>query len=457
MNVTDETTADPWETLSARIREGEADELLAFLDELPAQDRALVVSRLDESDRQELLLRIGPERAAELLAPLPEAQAVESLEGIPAVDAARILEELPSAEQADVLTELEDDQAEAILSEMEPREADELRTLCCYADDVAGGLMITELLDVSDSASVGQVIDHLHEYSERYRNYDVQYAYVTDPRRHLLGVLRLRDLLFSRRGQPVSELMIREPLSVADSASIPELAGFFDEHRLYGVPVVDEEGVLLGVVRRAAVEEAQAEASEATYRRSLGIIGGEELRSMPFSVRSRRRLSWLTLNVVLNVVAASVIALHQETLQAAIALAVFLPIISDMSGCSGSQAVAVTIRELALGILRPSELRRVLQKELSVGLMNGAVLGLIIGAVAWFFQESLWLSAVVGGALAANTVVAVSIGGSVPLLLRRLGFDPALASGPILTTVTDMCGFFLTLSLASAALARVAV
>jgi magnesium transporter len=153
-------------------------------------------------------------------------------------------------------------------------------------------------------------------------------------------------------------------------------------------------------------------------------------------------LAWLSVNIVLNIIAASVIAFYQDILAAVIALAVFLPIISDMSGCSGNQAVAVSMRELSLGLLRPSEVRRVWLKEVSVGWINGIALGAVIAAVAWLWQGNAML----------NTVVAVSIGGTVPLLLRRWGVDPALASGPILTTVTDMCGFFLLLSIAAAVL-----
>ena len=145
---------------------------------------------------------------------------------------------------------------------------------------------------------------------------------------------------------------------------------------------------------------------------------------------------------------------HQETLSAVIILAVFLPIISDMSGCSGNQAVAVSIRELTLGVVQPRDVLRVFWKEGIVGLMNGLVLGVLLGTIAWVWQGNLFLGLVVGGALMANTLVAVLLGGAVPLVLRGLNQDAALASGPILTTVTDMCGFFLVLQLAAAYLAR---
>jgi len=166
-------------------------------------------------------------------------------------------------------------------------------------------------------------------------------------------------------------------------------------------------------------------------------------------VRSRRRLAWLSINIGLNIVAASVIAAYEDTLTAVIALAVFLPIVSDMSGCSGNQAVAVSMRELTLGAARTGDVMRVWRKEAIVGIINGIALGALLGIAAWAWKGNPVLGLVVGGALAANTVIAVSIGGTVPLILRRFKLDPAVASGPLLTTVTDMCGFFLLLSMAS--------
>ena len=170
---------------------------------------------------------------------------------------------------------------------------------------------------------------------------------------------------------------------------------------------------------------------------------------MPLLVRSGRRLSWLSLNIILNIIAASVIAMYQDTLAAAIALAVFLPMVSDMSGCSGNQAVAVSMRELSLGLVRPVELLWVLTKEAGVGIINGLSLGCLLGAVAYVWKGNAFLGLVVGGAMALNTLVAVSLGGMIPLVLKRMKLDPALVSSPLLTTVTDMCGFFFVLSFAS--------
>ncbi len=264
----------------------------------------------------------------------------------------------------------------------------------------------------------------------------------------------MHDLLFLNHAATLQQVMISKPLKVTVDATLEDLLNFFEEHDLFGVPVVDADNRLVGVVLPEAVEEARSKSSVQQFLGFSGIIGGEEFRSMPLLRRSGRRLSWLSINIVLNIIAASVIALYQDTLAAAISLAVFLPIVSDMSGCSGNQAVAVSMRELSLGLVRPNELVRVLAKEAGIGVLNGLVLGLMLGAAAWFWKGNPFLGLVVGGALALNTLVAVSFGGLIPLALKRMKLDPALVSSPLLTTVTDMCGFFFVLSFASLMLER---
>ena len=264
----------------------------------------------------------------------------------------------------------------------------------------------------------------------------------------------MQDLLLCRPGRKLADIVIKDVMAVRVDAPLDQLNDLFDTHNFYGFPVVDEEKRLIGVIRRKNVLEAVNERAAFEHLETQGIVGGDELRTMPVWLRSRRRLSWLSVNIILNLIAASVIAFYQDTLSAVIALAVFLPIISDMSGCSGNQAVAVSMRELSLGVVKPGEVFRVWMQEILVGLINGLALGILIGAAAFIWKRNLYLGAVVGGALMINTVIAVSIGGTVPLVLKRMNIDPALASGPILTTITDMIGFFLALGFATIALAH---
>ncbi len=441
------------EGLANLIWERDRAALTRFINDMPPADLSLVLSRLDSSDRSELLEILDAEDAAILILNLKELSPQELLSKVSPETAARILHELPSNLETDFIAGLKTQTAEKILALLPEREMDDVRALAKYASDVAGGLMATEILQFPDAASVQQVVENLRQNAAVYANYNIQYIYVTRQEEQLVGVLKVRDLLLSDADTVLGDLTTEQPVTVDHLAPLEELSDIFDRHRFLGLPVV-EDGRLVGVVRRAAVEEAISEKMARQFRLVQGIIGGEEVRTMPVGLRSGRRLAFLSANIVLNVVAASVIVYFEDTLASLIALAAFLPIISDMSGCSGNQAVAVSMRELALGLVRPREVLRVLVKEVSVGLVNGVALGVLLGLVAWLWRGNPTLGIIVGAALALNTIVAVAIGGAVPLVLKGVGIDPALASGPILTTVTDICGFFLALGFAALALAH---
>ena len=452
--MTEEMEQRPWEHLESIIEKGDGAELRQYINELPADEVARAVSRLSAEDQIGIVNILDSEDSAELMEQIPNSLAVDLLSQVSPDDAAEVLNQMQSNDRADLLAEFDDDEAEAILEAMLPEAATNARLLSSYPPEVAGGLMITEYLWHYETAVVDDVIRDFQENAEIYSDYDVQYTYIVNAEMMLIGVIRLRDLLLSPRQRKIKDIMIRNPLYVQDDAPLNELGLFFDDHELMGAPVVDADGRLIGIVRREDVDDALIDRSDSDYLKSQGIVGGEELRSMPIWRRSSRRLSWLSINIVLNMLAASVIAFYQDTLSAVIALAVFLPIISDMSGCSGNQAVAVSIRELSLGLIKPFEVFRVWIKEVSVGVINGIVLGLLLGAAAYLWKGNIYLGIVVASAMAINTIVAVSIGGCVPLLLKWLKSDPALASGPILTTITDMCGFLLVLSFATMMLVK---
>lgn len=425
-----------------------AEELGAALDRLDPAELLHDVFLLNVKEQRALLSALNPQRAASLVEELPDAHVADLIEDMAVEDAAPIVEELASDHRADVFAELDSDDADAIMAELDEEDAQEIRDLISYEPDQAGGLMMTEFASYPMAKTVREVVNDLTGEEVDYQLLTVHYAYVVVKKKKLKGVIRLRDLVFADPEKTIGTIA-RPALTVSPEQTLTELEDFFDEHDIAAVPVVDARGMLIGIVRRRAVLEALAERSEADHLKAAGIIGGDELRSMPVLLRSRRRLAWLSINIVLNIMAASVIAFYEDTLTAVIALAVFLPIVSDMSGCSGNQAVAVSMRELTLGAALPKDVLRVWRKEAMVGVINGLALGVLLGFAAWAWKGNAVLGLVVGGALAVNTVVAVSIGGTVPLILRRFKLDPAVASGPLLTTVTDMCGFFLLLSIAS--------
>ncbi len=438
-----------WEELENLLEKKDRDQLEAYLEAMNGGELVRAIFHLNREDQLRLLNFLSPDFSASIIEEIPDTKATELIEQLSATKAASIINEMWSDDQADLLGSLKEARAEAILAKMDPEEAAGVRKLISYKEDTAGGLMVTEYLAFPETATVGDVIQDMNQHAEEYADYHLQYIYVIAADGKLVGVLRMRDLLLTRPSTPITRIMIRKILTISATDMLDELLNFFDDHDFLGAPVVNEDFKLVGVLLRKDIMEAEGERSDAELLRLQGIVGGEELRTMPLKVRSGRRLSWLSLNIVLNIISASVIALYQDTLSSVIALAVFLPIISDMSGCSGNQAVAVSMRELSLNIIRPTEVLRVLWQEMSVGLINGLVLGMLVGLGAWWWKGNPYLGLVAGGALAINTIIAVALGGSIPLLLKRIGMDPALASSPILTTITDMVGFLLVLGFAT--------
>ncbi len=444
----------PWEDIQKLIESGDAALLFDYIDEMSPTETARSISRLSNEFQGRLFQLLAPSDAAEIIEDISNVQAADLIDDLPPEKAAAILEELDSDHLVDLLGEMDEEDAEAILKQMDQEDAEEARHFMTYPADTAGGLMISEFLSFPAGITIAEALKDLQDNRELYADYNVQYFYVVDDDQRLTGVLRMHDLLFPKRSSTLGNIMIRNPLTLSVDSRLDEMRDFFEEHDFFGVPVVNDEGRMVGVVLPESVEEARREKTIRQFLGLSGIIGGEEFRTMPLFNRAGRRLSWLSLNIVLNIIAASVIAVYQDTLAAAITLAVFLPMVSDMSGCSGNQAVAVSMRELSLGLVRPNELLRVMRKESVLGALNGLALGVLLGGVAYLWKGNPYLGLVVGGALAANTVVAVTLGGLLPLLLKRLKMDPALVSAPLLTTVTDMCGFFFVLSFASAILPK---
>lgn len=444
----------PVDFVRALLKEDKRAELAEFLDSITSNDVVYLMSKLGRKEQHKLLTIINPDKAADVIEELPDSQAADIIENMEAGNAAAIINRMNSDDRADLMTELDRKDAEAILTEMHPEEAASIRKMIEYHPGTAGGLMLTEFISYQASSTVKEVIDDLRNNAEKYKSYHVRYIYVVSEGDHFTGVLQMQELLLAGADQKLSEIVITDVTAVKVDTPLDKLIDLFETFNFYGFPVVDEHGLLIGVIRRRNVLEAENERTAHEHLQSQGIVGGDELRTMPVMLRSRRRLSWLSVNILLNLLAASVIAFYQETLSSVIALAVFLPIISDMSGCTGNQAVAVSMRELSLGIIKPGETFRVWFQEISVGLLNGLVLGILIGLAAFLWKRNIYLGLVVGGALAIDTLVAVSIGGTLPLILKKLNVDPALASGPILTTITDMIGFFLALAFATIAIDR---
>lgn len=440
-------------TLKEVLDSGDSAAIPLLFERVARSERGAVFLQLDRQERRTLLAALTPEEIVGVMDCLPPELAVGVLKNMEPAAAARVIVQGGDS-VVDVLLSMVDEDAFPIRDALPESLRSALARRAAFIPDTAGALMNERFVVEYASATVGEILDHLRAKAVEYSDYDVQYVYVRSDAGALVGVLRLRDMLFASPTRCVQDIMISNPATLSVDASLEETTLFFDDYAFFGAPVVNAEHVMCGVVLRKAVMEANTARANRTLLRLHGIVGGEEFRAMPLSQRSLRRLAWLGINIFLNLLAASVVALYEETLLHAISLAAFLPIISDMSGNAGNQAVAVSCRELTLRLIKPSEGLRVFAKEVFLGLANGAVLGLLMGLIAWVWKGNLWLSGVVALSLTLNTLLAGCLGGLLPLLLRKMKVDPALVSGPVLTTVTDVSGFFLALSMATLVLSH---
>jgi len=286
--LAEERNRTVWEEIEEITARRDADALSLYLDTLTPADIARAISRLDGKTQAAVLTLLEPEDAADLLEGLSDAQGADILEDLPVSQAAAIVDEMESDERADVLAELDTDDVEAILRQMDPEEAAEARQLLSYPSDTAGGIMITEFLSYPMSATVSDVIAALRKNAEEYADYSVHYAYVVSRANHLVGVLPLKDLLLSPGESAVTALMIPNPVYAMVNTPLDELEQIFDRYTFFALPVIEESGSLVGVITRGGAEEAFGEQADKALMRFSGIVGGDELRTMPCTVARPR-------------------------------------------------------------------------------------------------------------------------------------------------------------------------
>lgn len=460
MTYNPEIDIDATEQLAQVIDGGEAEHLAAFLQLLPPEDTTYTISHLDEERRTKMLSLLSADHsdlAADLMEHFVDEHAADMIEQMEPREAAAIIDEMDSDEQTDVLSELDEEDAEAILDEMDPEEAADARHRMQYEEDSAGGLMITEYLAYRDSQDVDAVIADLRTNAEAYNEYEVRFAYLVDDAEKFVGVVTMRSLVMAPAGKKLIDLAVKTPKSVSVEMDLEGLEGLFDRVDFSAAPVLDAEGRLVGVVQRAAVQEALSDSANEDLMKVAGIVAGEEFRSMPMMSRLLRRLAYLLPIMVLLLLSASVIHLFIDTVDKLPVLAMFLPVVAGLCGSGGNQAVGVSLREVSLGLILPGDFVSVLIKEAVLALAAGVVLGLAMLLMVWAWQGNFYLGLVVGGSVPFVIVIAKAVGGTVPLVLRSMGLDPAMASGPVVTTVVDLFSFFIVLLFATMLLSRIQV
>jgi magnesium transporter len=414
--------------------------------------------RLHPADIADRLERLPLEEAGEVLRALPAGLAGPALSEVAPETAGDLMGEIDPAALASmfanvpahVVTDLagllEGPELRSLLDALPGELRDHVQGLLLYAPDTAGGIMSDSFIAIRADRTIEEAQQRIRRRG-RGAQPDVSYLYVTDAARRLVGVLPLRDLVFARRDQRVGDVMSRTVQALRVDADREEIAQEFEHYHFLALPVLDAQSRLVGIVKASdALHAAQAEATE-DMQLMVG-LSGEERVFTPWRRSLGQRLPWLYVNLVTAFAAAAVVGFFESAIQRWTALALFLPVIAGQGGNAGMQTLTIVVRDMALGEMEMKDGRRVLLKEMLLALISGLAIGLSVGIIGWVWKGSIELGMVAAAAMVLNTLAAAFSGVAIPLTLKAVRLDPALASSILLTTVTDVAGFFFFLGLA---------
>lgn len=405
-----------------------------------------IISQLRSADQAKFLdILFLAQRAGEVLSELPDELAKSLLNAFTDEKINEMLLRIPPDDAVDLLSYLPEERAERVLSSMSDQQRFSLEKLIIFDEDTAGGLMTTEYIAIHDEAAISEAV---HIVKTKYPEMDIYYIYVVDDRGHLVGTLPLNKLVLADADSLVKNVMVPDPINLLPDTPQEEVARVVANFDLLAIPVVDEDHKLLGVVTfDDVIDVLEEEATEDIYH--LANLDTEERVFTPVAKSVRLRIGWLMINLLAAITAALTVSLFSETIRQYVALAILMPIVANMGGNAGIQSLTVVVRGLALGELHFSAGWKATLKEVTVGLINGCMNGLIMGALTYAWYKNLTLSLIMFISMVATLVIAGFFGALVPMVLKWLKKDPALGSSIFVTMAADVGGFFIFLGLAS--------
>jgi magnesium transporter len=409
------------------------------IEELPAPDGAAVLEHLPRELSADVAEYLDPQTAAQILSEMDSTLAASVITDMEVPEAALVLEYMDPDDRVDLLAHVPKSHHDRLVNEMAALEAAEVRSLEQFRSDTAGGIMTTDVTALSEDLTIENAISELRRLSEELEQ--MYYVYVVDKRRHLVGVLSMRDLILAKPGSRLGQIMHTEVRSVPATMDQEEVAQLFDKYGYLAMPVVDAKNHLIGIVTVDDVVDVMREEATEDVQKMFG-AGAEERLTSRWQFSFKMRVGWLIVNLATAFLAGSVVGAFQDTLTRLTLLAIYMPIVAGMGGNASAQAMAVAVRGLAVGKVDRQLLRHVIRRELLVGSFAGIVVGLITAGVALTWHQNPWLGVVVGLALVLNLTIACVSGASVPFVMKKLGFDPAQSATIFATAITDIGGFF---------------
>lgn len=411
-------------------------------------DRADQLESLSFEKQLCMLTRMDTEDAAEAIAELDGTVARNLIENLDAEDAAKILSAMDPDDAVDVLDDVEEGHRDVLLSNLAPEEAMELRALLAFDPDTAAGVMNTEIIIISQDESVDDAIHHIRlELEDKDMPY---YVYAVDEHDILVGIISLRELMLSKPNTFIKELLSEKRNLITAQYDLDklEVARLLSHYNFLALPVIDKEGHLMGAVTHDdVIDIIQEEASSDL----LGMVGAGQDEDIytPWTKSVKLRLPWLFINMFNSSISAYIVYLFQGSIAQMAFLAVLMPMVANQAGNTGQQALAVMIRQLATEKFDSKKSWKAVLRESKIGLFTGFIMALFSIGIIWMLADNIILGCIMGGSLMLDMLLGSIAGGSIPLILRALGRDPAQASSIFLTAITDGAGFFIFLSLAT--------
>ena len=424
---------------------GKDSHVRAFVRPLHPSDLADLIERLDGEDRERLVHAVSDVFDPECLPWLEDSVREQVMEQLGMARVAEAVAELETDDAIEVLESLDELEQREVLRHISAEDRAVLEQGLTYPEDSAGRLMQRELVTVPPHWTVGQTIDFMRSAADLPDHFfDI---FVIDPRHRAVGVVPVSHLLRTKRPVRIADLMKRDFRRIPAASDKEEVARLFQRYGLASAPVVDEGERLVGVITVDDVVQVLDEEAEEDLMR-LGRVGDTNVNASVLET-ARTRVRWLLITLVNTLIASSVISQFEATIERIVALAVLMPIVAAMGGNAGMQVVTVVVRALATKDLAPDNVRRVILKEIGVGLINGAVFASILGTIAGLWFADLRIGLVLAAAMVFNMAWAGLAGSLIPIAIQRMKIDPAVGAGPFLTTTTDVLGFFSFLGLAS--------
>lgn len=412
-------------------------DIAEFFEELSPKESLNLFKILDFEDAIQVLEEVDSDKKYFILT------------NIEANYASKLLAEMSSDDVADFLGDLKEEEKKQILSLMEESAKLDLKDLLAYDKNTAGGRMTTEYIAFSKDLRAKDVLNKLAELAPDAET--IYYLYVVDLEGRLVGVISLRDLILVPEQTPIEDFMKTDVKKVNVMSHQEEVARLIKKYGLLALPVVDDDDVLLGIV---TVDDAMMVVKEETTEDILKFSGSDvdekiDLKQISPWIRAKRRLPWILVAIIGEIFSGRVINGFSATLQTIVALSFFIPVIMDMGGNVGTQSAAIVVRGLATGEINTASIIKNVLRESAVGIILGIINGILVTAITYFWQGEVLLGLVVGIAMAFNLTLAAALGTFIPLLWHKFGHDPAVASGPFVTTLLDIIGLFVYFSTAT--------